>query len=83
MNTVTPEQLAAAHKADLASWMELHEHTESLKDEKYHRLWRAWREANEHSHQLQARFDAQKLLYEQPQPNQTPCTSAKYEKATS
>lgn len=71
MNTVTPEQLAAAHQADVEAFGEFQRHAESLKDDKYRNLWAKWRVANEHSHQLQARFDAQKLLSEQPQPNQT------------
>ncbi len=62
MNAITKEQLAAAHRIDLEAWMELHHHTESLRDEKYHRLWKAWREANEASHKLQKLYDAQQVL---------------------
>ena len=66
MNTVTPEQLAAAHQADLEAWRRFHAHSEAIKDAEYHQLWASWRAANGRSHELQQLYDAQQLCRQEP-----------------
>lgn len=65
MNTVTPEQLAEAEKAEREAWQAFYDYDLARRDAEYTRLNELWLEASKHRQKLRDLFNAQILIASQ------------------